>query len=101
MGEGLDESLRRRVETLSEKNEAKDSARDGLGVEDGSEVVRFDVVRSKDFHFHCYVWGFPDVIPVRNSRQNAPRQNPSRTEAHRTGCDHPIIIDLIMIACLL
>ena len=32
MGEGLDESLRRRVETLSEKNEAKDSARDGLGV---------------------------------------------------------------------
>ena len=39
MGEGLDESLRRRVETLSEKNEAKDSARDGLGVEDGSEAV--------------------------------------------------------------
>ena len=39
MVEGLDESLRRRVETLSEKNEAKDSARDGLGVEDGSEVV--------------------------------------------------------------
>ena len=39
MGEGLDESLRPRVETLSEKNEAKDSARDGLGVEDGSEVV--------------------------------------------------------------
>ena len=27
MGEGLDESLRRRVETLSEKNEAKDLAR--------------------------------------------------------------------------
>ena len=27
------------METLSEKNEAKDSARDGLGVEDGSEVV--------------------------------------------------------------
>ena len=39
MGEGLDESLRRRVETLSEKNEAEDSARNGLGVEDGSEVV--------------------------------------------------------------
>ena len=39
MVEGLDESLRRRVETLSEKNEAKDSARDDLGVEDGSEVV--------------------------------------------------------------
>ena len=39
MGEGSDESLRRRVKTLSEKNEAKDSARDGLGVEDGSEVV--------------------------------------------------------------
>ena len=39
MGEGLDESLRRRVDTLSEKNEAKDSVRDSLGVEDGSEVV--------------------------------------------------------------
>ena len=39
MGEGLDESLRRRVDTLLEKNETKDSARDGLGVEDGSEVV--------------------------------------------------------------
>ena len=39
MGEGLDESLRRRVETLLEKNEANDSARDGFGVEDGSEVV--------------------------------------------------------------
>ena len=39
MGEGLDESLRRRVDTLSEKNEAKDSARDGLNVKDGSEVV--------------------------------------------------------------
>ena len=39
MGEGLAESLRRRVETLSEKNEAKDLARDGLGVEDSSEVV--------------------------------------------------------------
>ena len=49
MGEGLDESLRRRVETLSEKNETKDSARDGLGVEDGSEVVCYDVVRSLCF----------------------------------------------------
>ena len=39
MVEGLDESLRRRVETFSGKNEAKDLARDGLGVEDGSEVV--------------------------------------------------------------
>ena len=39
MGEGSNESLRRRVETLSGKNEAKDTARDGLGVEDGSEVV--------------------------------------------------------------
>ena len=27
------------METLSEKNKAKDSARDGFGVEDGSEVV--------------------------------------------------------------
>ena len=29
MDEGSDESLRRRVETLSKKNEAKDSARNG------------------------------------------------------------------------
>ena len=39
MGEGLYESLRRRLETLSEKIEAKNSARDGFGIEDGSEVV--------------------------------------------------------------
>ena len=39
MGEGSDESLRRRVETLSDKYEAKDSATNGLGVEDGSEMV--------------------------------------------------------------
>ena len=32
MGEGLDESLKRRLETLSEPNEAKDSARDGLDI---------------------------------------------------------------------
>ena len=39
MVEGLDESFKRRVETLSQKNEAKCSARDGLSVADGSEVV--------------------------------------------------------------
>ena len=39
MGEGLDETLRRSVNALSEKNEAKDSARDGLVVEDRSVVV--------------------------------------------------------------
>ena len=39
MRERLDESLRRRVNTLSEKNEAKNSARDGLNVENGNEVV--------------------------------------------------------------
>ena len=49
MGEGLDESLRRRVETLSEKNEAKDSARDCLGVEDDSEVACLRC--SKEFMF--------------------------------------------------
>ena len=49
MGEGSDESLRRRVETLSAKNEAKDSARDGLGVEDGSELVCLRC--SKEFMF--------------------------------------------------
>ena len=38
-GDGLDESFRRRLETFSKKNEAKDSARDGLGIVDGSEVV--------------------------------------------------------------
>ena len=43
MGEGLDESLRRRVETLL------DSARDGVGVEDGSEVVCLRC--SKEFMF--------------------------------------------------
>ena len=32
IGEGLDEILRRKLETLSEKNEAKDSATDGLGI---------------------------------------------------------------------
>ena len=49
MGEGLDESFRRIVETLSEKNEAKDSARDGLGFEDGSEVMCLRC--SKEFMF--------------------------------------------------
>ena len=49
MVEGLDESLRRRVATLSEKNEAKDSARDGLGIEDDSEVVCLRC--SKEFMF--------------------------------------------------
>ena len=55
MGEGSGESLRRRVETLSEKNEANDSARDGLGVEDGSEVVCCDVVRSLCFPEETWV----------------------------------------------
>ena len=35
----VDEILRRKLETLLEKNEAKDSARDGLSFIDGSEVV--------------------------------------------------------------
>ena len=37
------------METLSEKNEAKNSARDGLGIEDGSEVVCLRC--SKEFMF--------------------------------------------------
>ena len=49
MGEGLDESLIQRMEILSEKNETKDSARDGLDVEDGSEVVCLRC--SKEFMF--------------------------------------------------
>ena len=49
MVEGSDESLRRRVKTLSKNNEAKDSARNGLGVEVRSELV---CVRcSKEFMF--------------------------------------------------
>ena len=49
MGEGSDESLRRRVKTLSDKNEVKDSARYGFGVEDGSEMVCLRC--SKEFMF--------------------------------------------------
>ena len=49
MGEESDESLRRRVENLSETNEAKDSARNDFGVEDGSEVVCLRC--SKEFMF--------------------------------------------------
>ena len=49
MGEGLDESLRRRMDNLLEKNEANDSTRDGLGVVDGSEVVCLRC--SKEFMF--------------------------------------------------
>ena len=48
MSEGFDESLRRRVETLSEKNEAKDSAREEM-VWVLKMAVRwcvYDVVRS-------------------------------------------------------
>ena len=37
------------METLSKRNEAKDSARDGLGVEDGCEECVYDVVRSLCF----------------------------------------------------
>ena len=48
MVEGLDESLRRGMETVG-KNEAKDSARVGMGVEDGSEVVCLRC--SKEFMF--------------------------------------------------
>ena len=49
MGEGLNESLRQRVDTLTEKHEAKDSARDGLDVEDSSVVVCLRC--SKEFKF--------------------------------------------------
>ena len=49
MSEGLDESMRQRLKTLSEKNKAKDSARDGLGIEDGSEMVCLRC--SKEFMF--------------------------------------------------
>ena len=46
IGEGLDEILR--LETLSEQNEAKGSARDGLGIMDGmwGGVCVCDVVKS-------------------------------------------------------
>ena len=39
IGEGLDEILIRRLETVLKKNEVKDSARDGLGIVDGIAVV--------------------------------------------------------------
>ena len=39
MDEGLDESLRRRLATLSEKNEVRNSTIDDLGIDDGNEVV--------------------------------------------------------------
>ena len=44
------------METLSEKYEAKDSARDGLGVEDGSLVVCLRC--SKEFMFFQRRRGF-------------------------------------------
>ena len=43
------ETLRRRLETLSEKNVAKDSAKRWLGIVDGSEVVYLRC--SKEFMF--------------------------------------------------
>ena len=46
---GLEEILRRRLKNLSEKNEAKDSGRDVLGIVDGGEVVC--VRSSKEFMF--------------------------------------------------
>ena len=49
MGEGLNENLRRIVETLSKKNEAKDLVRNDFGVEDGSEVLCLRC--SKEFMF--------------------------------------------------
>ena len=49
MGEGLDETLTRSVNALSERNEANDSARDGLGVVDVSVVVCLRC--SKEFMF--------------------------------------------------
>ena len=41
--------MRRRLNTISEKNEAKDSARDGLGTVDGNDVVYLRC--SKEFVF--------------------------------------------------
>ena len=58
MGEGLDVSLRRRVDTLSEKNEAKDSARDGLGVED-STLSLFLVIS-----FFCALKPISSLVPT-------------------------------------
>ena len=41
--------MRRKLETLFEKNEAKDSTRDGLGIADNSEVVCFVIEESGFF----------------------------------------------------
>ena len=58
MVQGLDESLRRRVETLIGKNQAKDSARDGFDVEYGSEVIYLRCSNEFMFFFRGDVgWG--------------------------------------------
>ena len=57
MVEGLDESLRRRVETLSEKNEATDSARDGWALKMEVQWCVYDVVRSLCFSRGDVGWG--------------------------------------------
>ena len=53
----MDESLRRRLDTLSEKNAAKDSARDDLGVEDGSVVVCLRCIKKFMFSRGDVGWG--------------------------------------------
>ena len=45
------------METLLEKNEAKDSVRDGLGVEDGSEVVYLRCSKKLMFSRGDVDWG--------------------------------------------
>ena len=60
IGEVLDASLRRRVDILSEKNEAKNSARDCLDVEDGSEVVCLRCGKEFKFSRGDVCWGLTE-----------------------------------------
>ena len=57
MGEGLDDTLRRRVETLLEKNEAKDAARDGWVLKMAVRWCVYDAVRSLCFSRGDVRWG--------------------------------------------
>ena len=56
IGEWIDESLRRRLKTLSDKNIAKDSASDDSGIIDGSEVVCLRCSNEFMFFFPEEMW---------------------------------------------
>ena len=57
MGEGLDDSLRRRVEIVSKKNEAKDSEREMVWVKKAVRWCVYDIVRSLRLSRGNVGWG--------------------------------------------